>query len=468
MKQIRIDMKVKELLNIKGQLNMNPAYQRDYIAGENKSWQRKLIGNLMKGEVVLPALYVRVNNKFQDMKGYDKNNVTTEQRDLIISMITEMIDGQQRTRTIYDYCNDVFSLGTLSYQYVDDYGSIETIELNNPTATDMKLDNDMSFVYDNFLNYTISVIATLGNDREVHQMFLDLNDLNNMTNQEKRNAMNTKIAEYVRNTARLNPHSLFKKNIENKGEYLSLPFTRMTQDEALAKAFAVVDGIGVEKGLGKTNLDKLYNMVDYSSTTKEFKLTTTHLTNILDKIYLMVDDKIHYGQLNTGCFTNLVMTVNDLLTDSNVKVKDWNKVGSWFFETHNMLMDINNPFNKDMKNAGLNETVFKTKTRLSSDREGMYIRSSMLKKNGMYTNDGVTLVDPKRVISDSEFEGVWYSFNKQCGTCKCDLPLHKAIKGHDIAHSKGVKKGGVTTIENTIPLCKSCNKVQVEDQSVLS
>ena len=120
---------------------------------------------------------------------------------------------------------------------------------------------------------------------------------------------------------------MFKKNIENKGEYLSLPFTRMTQDEALAKAFAVVDGGGVEKGLGKTNLDKLYNMVDYSSTTKEFKLTTTHLTNILDKIYLMVDDKIHYGQLNTGCFTNLVMTVNDLLTDSNVKVKDWNKVG---------------------------------------------------------------------------------------------------------------------------------------------
>ena len=133
-----------------------------------------------------------------------------------------------------------------------------------------------------------------------------------------------------------------------------------------------------------------------------------------------------------------------------------------------MLTDINNPFNKDMKNAGLNETIFKNKTRLASEREGMYIRKSLLKKNGMYTNDGVTLVDPKRVISDIDFEGVWFSFNKQCGTCKCDLPLHEAIKGHDIAYSKGVKKGGVTTIENTIPLCKSCNKVQVEDQSVLS
>ena len=46
------------------------------------------------------------------------------------------------------------------------------------------------------------------------------------------------------------------------------------------------------------------------------------------------------------------------------------------------------------------------------------------------------------------------------------MKLHEAVKGHIIAHSKGVKRGGVTTIENTVPLHKVCNKPVVENQSV--
>ena len=470
MKQIRIDMTIKELLNVKGQLNMNPAYQRDYIAGGNKPWQRKLIGNLMKGGVVLPNLYIRVNNKFQDMKAMDKDNVSETERLQIIDELIEMIDGQQRSRTIFDFVDDVFTSGNMSLPYIDEYGDIETIDLKSPYASDMRQDSDMVRVYKDFMNYKLSIVATLGKEKDIHQMFLDLNDLNTMKDQEKRNAMNTEIAAWIRTKARLNPHPLFTRQSTdpNKGEFLGFSFKRMNQDESLAKLFAITDGSGVESGLGKTYLDKLYNKIDYTTNTKEMKATTKHIETMLDKIYQMVSDKTYLNMISNGCFANLSMVVNDLLTDSNVKVKDWNKVGDWFFKTHNMLMDINNPFNKDMKNAGLNETIFKNKTRLASDREGMYIRKSLLKKNGMYTNNGITLVDPKRVISDIDFEGVWFSFNKQCGTCKCDLPLHEAIKGHDIAYSKGVKKGGVTTIENTIPLCKSCNKVQVEDQSVLS
>ena len=58
----------------------------------------------------------------------------------------------------------------------------------------------------------------------------------------------------------------------------------MNQDEMLAKVFALVDGVGKEKGLGKVNLDKLYKMTDYSGNTKEMKNLKTKVVNILDKI----------------------------------------------------------------------------------------------------------------------------------------------------------------------------------------
>ena len=75
-------MKIKELLNVKGQLNMNPAYQRDYIAGENKPWQRKLIGNLMKGEVK----DIKLTNKGSEKRA------TAQTGTVPIDKLSEMIE----------------------------------------------------------------------------------------------------------------------------------------------------------------------------------------------------------------------------------------------------------------------------------------------------------------------------------------------------------------------------------------
>tara|TARA_B100001778_G_scaffold159339_1_gene130979 strand:+ start:714 stop:2111 length:1398 start_codon:yes stop_codon:yes gene_type:complete len=464
MKQIEIKLTIRELIGIRGQINMNPAYQRDYVAGDNVKWQRKLIQNLMRGEVVLPALYVRVNNKFQTMKRFDSNNITEDQRQMIIQQIIEMIDGQQRSRTIYDFHTDVFSLGNMTILHNDEYGDPMVTELENPVASDMMNDFQENIFYSNFLNKKITVVATLGNDSEVHQMFIDLNDLNNMKDQEKRNATTTEVAVWVRDTARLVPHKLFQRNIENKGIYLPFSFLRMNQDEMLAKVFALVDGVGKEKGLGKVNLDKLYKMTDYSGNTKEMKNLKTKVVNILDKVYEMVEDKTYYKLLTGACFLNLSMVVDCLLEDKNVKVTDWSKVAEWFFDTHHMLCDIKNPHNKD-KMSGPDLTIFGRKLKFS-DKEALLIRLTELQRNGMYDIDGVTLVDPKRVITDSEFEGVWFTYNKKCAGCGEDVKLHEAVKGHIIAHQKGVEQGGVTTIENTVPLHKVCNKPQVENQKV--
>ena len=70
-------------------------------------------------------------------------------------------------------------------------------------------------------------------------------------------------------------------------------------------------------------------------------------------------------------------------------------------------------------------------------------------------------VDKRRVISDKEFEQLWFECGKKCQRCGKKIPLHKAIKAHKIPHSDGIERGGVTTKENTFVSCKPCNKVEV-------
>ena len=73
----------------------------------------------------------------------------------------------------------------------------------------------------------------------------------------------------------------------------------------------------------------------------------------------------------------------------------------------------------------------------------------------------VKRLDKRRVISDKEFRELWFECGRRCQRCGKQVELHKAIKAHIIPHTDGVRKGGVSTKENTFVSCESCNKVDV-------
>ena len=95
---------IKDIETISKTINLNPAYQRDYIAHERKDWQQKLIGSIFEGNRVIPNLYARVDKRDMVVDGGSRIKA--------LHSITEMIDGQQRFRTITDFLNDKFKLGT--------------------------------------------------------------------------------------------------------------------------------------------------------------------------------------------------------------------------------------------------------------------------------------------------------------------------------------------------------------------
>ena len=102
MKQVKIEVpigQIKELFE-NNKLNMNPQYQRDYIAKDRVKWQQKLIKNILSTEMVIPNLYVRVS----DLEPFN----TPDNAKGFYNHLSEMIDGQQRSRTCVDFINDKF------------------------------------------------------------------------------------------------------------------------------------------------------------------------------------------------------------------------------------------------------------------------------------------------------------------------------------------------------------------------
>ena len=134
--------------------------------------------------------------------------------------------------------NDEFRLGVCRLVTFKEVGN-KTIKLNKnlDEFTYSEIRAQYPEIANKFDNHLMSMVCSYSEDEDlIHQMFLDLNDLNNMTAQEKRNAINSKCSEFVRDTARLEPHSLFEVKDNFKGEWLNMTFKKMVQDEALAKA----------------------------------------------------------------------------------------------------------------------------------------------------------------------------------------------------------------------------------------
>ena len=213
--------------------------------------------------------------------------------------------------------------------------------------------------------------------------------------------------------------------------------------------------------MNKTSLDGLYKKDIYQANIPQS--LQKKLKKVLDACFSMVKSKEATKTMNAGAFLNLIMVVNELISNSGVKVKHWGKVWNWFLKTHIRLGKLTDA----EKAIGLNETIYHQKTRLGQDSDGLDMRLTILKQNGLYENSGVQLVDRKRVISDNEFEWMWIMADKKCTVpddegkiCDTSLQLEDAVKAHKIAHSNG----GKTTIENTYVACKECNKLKIKDE----
>ena len=87
-----VDNSVSEeggITSMNGRLNIRPKYQRAYIADMKPMWRENLINSILCG-FPINRLYI----------GVDENET---EKHSFVEWALEMLDGQQRTKTICDY-----------------------------------------------------------------------------------------------------------------------------------------------------------------------------------------------------------------------------------------------------------------------------------------------------------------------------------------------------------------------------
>ena len=175
MKQKRTFMTIGKIIAIADKLFFDAEYQRDYIVIDMPVWQRNLITSIFDG-LVLPFVYLR-----------DVGDGTWE-----------VIDGQQRLRTILDFVAGVI----LSPGYHYDGGAlIGEQSFGNETYNKLRAEHYDWFL-EKFTNYELPVVEMICSDHEASAQFKRLNNNNDMKAQELRGCERSDLAAFVRSTAR--------------------------------------------------------------------------------------------------------------------------------------------------------------------------------------------------------------------------------------------------------------------------
>lgn len=150
------------ITSMSGRLNIRPRYQRAYVVGEKKMWKENLINSIICGYPI-NRIYI----------GVDEEDRKSKQKDL---WNLEMLDGQQRTKTICDFINDKYCVCIDgNYKYWSG------------------IDNEYK---QRILNYKLDITYCIGDESSRIKYFKRINQPNSiLTEQELRNS--TYVGEWL-------------------------------------------------------------------------------------------------------------------------------------------------------------------------------------------------------------------------------------------------------------------------------
>lgn len=278
----------------------DPAYQRGYRwSPQNK---RELITSLLKG-IPLPLFYLRNTNKG----------------------VWEVLDGKQRSLTIYNFINNKFAYNP---------GGGQLIFFRNLTKEQQQTILDT--------NITVRYLYNT-DDASAIDIFIALQNGQRIKTEEMRHALGGSAIETIKD--------IYEKTEINKMRAFSKS-TDYTKHETLLTKFMylehVLDAISYDKNADIIDDNALYNMIKNYTTekvpaaiktsmikrVKSIKYALKDIKNVLMPQLPMVygsyllaarlQDKYGFDELTTSNFIyDFVAFVQDLRADYIAKVKDW-------------------------------------------------------------------------------------------------------------------------------------------------
>ena len=280
-------------------INPSPRYQRPYtyndtFGGEGSEWQQGLVAATSKGEFIQP-IHLRFRTKTINV---------LEQNKSITYYVLEVLDGGHRTRTL---CS--FIAGKIKTP-ADFYLTIDEIKYD---CSNLYFNELEEIVKNYFLSIelTLCVHYNLSND-EAGERFRTLNNLHNMSRQEKRSSFYKHIARIVRNMGAVDL-SQFKMFTELNGEslkYISVSLEKDSRatDELVASLFYIFSKM--PKGSMDSYMKPNHNVLDsmYKLDSSEDNDESTSIYNSNTEVYQRVNKVLEFiNKLTTENIDNNVL-----------------------------------------------------------------------------------------------------------------------------------------------------------------
>ena len=394
---------ILSVCGIQSRIDTNPDFQRPAVW--SKAQKQLLIDTILRGYDV-PKLYWRRTETKPDKY--------------------EVVDGQQRLRTVFEFQDGGFKL------------SKDADPIDGEAIAGLQYDelpDDLRLQFD---NYSLDVIVlTETDDDEVREMFLRLQNGTTLKAQEKRNAMPGKMRDAVKS---LVEHDFFTR--------VHFKNSRFTHDLVAAQMLA----IELEGGPCHIRDSALNRMYEEQ---KDFDLGSTKGKKVKRVLNFLADTfPEKTPELERYSVISLYTIVSHCLEGYDMSGRE-EALRSWFidFEIYRRAEML-----KDEEVRDSEVIAYKERTSHSTDAQDSILwRHDFLLRKFFEAVPDIQIKDNQRLFTHTQRLAIYRrdqgrcQLKMKCQGEKCDWEKWQA--DHKIAWSKG----GKTTVENGLVACTACN-----------
>lgn len=378
------------------QINTNPDYQRPSVWTKN---QKQLLIDSILHDYDIPKIYLHE---------VDKNKY-------------DVVDGQQRIRAIWSFYDN-------EYPLPKDADPINGIEIKNKRYSE--LEPEISDIID---TYNLDFVILDKNDEEIREMFLRLQNGTSLKAQEKRNAIPSKMRDFVKSVS---SHQFFDK--------VNFKDSRFTYDLIAAQMCLLAINGNITNVKDKDLNDMYWNNTEFDGNCEQAKT----IRKILDYLNTMFESKS--PELQRYSVISLFLLIMDLMPNYDIRGRE-KEIYDWFIEFEN-----NRTLDR-MKEAEEQDSVLVLYQRWISNSSDTYesltYRHKVLKESLLSKVKKLPLKDSQRSFDEAQRQVIYRRDKGICQKCKKHCDWNDWEADHIVPWSKG----GQTEIENGQVLCPSCN-----------
>lgn len=334
----------------------------------------------------------------------------------------DVIDGQQRIRTIWSFYDDEFALPK-------DAEPVNGIVVANKKYSELHM--DIATIIDSYnLDF---VILDNEDEDEIREMFLRLQNGTSLKAQEKRNAMPGQMRDFIK---KVSEHEFFQK--------VSFNNSRFTFDLIAAQ----ITLFSIKKKICNIKDKDLNTMYEDNRDFNESSVEAKTVFKILDYMNTMFLSKC--PELKRYNVISLFALLMDMMPNYDIRDRE-KDIADWFiaFETNRILEEEKSPEEQDPILVLYHEKVSHSTDTVDS----LKFRHDLLKESLLTKVHNLPLKDSKRNFDESQRQVIYRKDKGICQICGKECDWNDWEADHIVPWSKG----GKTEIENGQVLCPTCN-----------